>query len=396
MTTDIAKRETALEKFTKEELNLIKQTVAKDATNEELSLFLYTAGLRGLNPLTRQIHFVKRGGQGTIQTGIDGFRLIAQRTGKYAPGTKPTIFEYDKKGNLDRATVFGIKLMNGNAFEFSATAKFSEYAQYFNNQLGTMWRKMPETMLEKCAEAKMLRRGFPEELSGIYMDEEMMQADGELKMHSAAIPEQSPTQIEEGIEAAIEKSNSNNPYSCFLDMCPEHGQAWFINKYGKRSHKWENDWCNFSEQVKPILKVRAEQAGLNPTTTNDWCKENYNNRTWSKLSEQEQIEALYEEMRSEAIELGERIIDVEEAIDGEFLDGTITEEFLKEKVLESAGLYGQLRIIHLKYHLFMVDILTPQQVAQYNELRGYTSGDPCENIPEGHDQEMWKLHNNCG
>jgi len=111
--------------------------------------------------------------------------------------------------------------------------------------------------------------------------------------------------------------------------------------------------------------------------------------------QQEQIEALYEEMRSEAVELGKRIIDIEKEIDDAFLNGTITEESLQEKILESARLYGQLRIVHLKYHLFMVDTLTPQQVAQYNELRGYTSGDPCENIPEGHDLEMWKLHNNC-
>jgi len=111
--------------------------------------------------------------------------------------------------------------------------------------------------------------------------------------------------------------------------------------------------------------------------------------------QKEQIEALYEEMRSEAIALGEGIINIEKALDDAFASGTITEDFLQEKVLESADLYGQLRIVHLKYHLKMMDILTPQQVAQYNELRGYSSDDPCANIPEGHDPEMWKLHNNC-
>lgn len=109
----------------------------------------------------------------------------------------------------------------------------------------------------------------------------------------------------------------------------------------------------------------------------------------------EQIETLYEEMRSEAIELGKQIIDLEKEIDDAFRSKTITDAFLQEKVKESADLYGQLRVVHLKYHLSMVEILTPQQVEQYNELRGYTSGDPCENIPEGHDPEMWKLHNNC-
>ena len=77
------------------------------------------------------------------------------------------------------------------------------------------------------------------------------------------------------------------------------------------------------------------------------------------------------------------------------MNGTINEDFLREKVLESASLYGQLRIVHLKYHLSMVGVLTPQHVEQYNDLRGYTSGNPCENIPEGHDPELWKLHNNC-
>lgn len=290
--TALAKQQTALQKFTPEELSLIKQTVAKDATNEELSLFLYTAGLRGLNPLTRQIHFVKRGGQGTIQTGIDGFRLIAQRTGKYAPGTKPTIFEHDKNGHLIRATVFGIKIMNGQAFEFSAIAKFSEYAQYFGGRLGNMWAKMPETMLEKCAEAKMLRRGFPEELSGIYTDEEMAQADGEIPLHEAELP-----QIAEGSEVAeediAEVVSEGNPYAHFLDMCPEHGDSWRENKFGKRYHKQGDEYCNFSDQIKVILKPRAEQAGLGAQETNDWCKDNYDDRTWSKLSEEEQIEALW-------------------------------------------------------------------------------------------------------
>ena len=293
MATDLATRETALQKFTSDELALIKQTVAKDATNEELKLFLYTAGLRGLNPLTRQIHFVKRGGQGTIQTGIDGFRLIAQRTGKYAPGTKPTIFEHDGRGNLLRATVFGIKLMNGNAFEFSATAKFSEYAQYFGGKLGNMWEKMPETMLEKCAEAKMLRRGFPEELSGIYTDEEMAQADTEITIHSAKTPTQTTRQDEQGGEDESQGVDSDNPYAHFLDMCPEHGDSWRINKFGKRSHKQGDDWCNFSEQIKSILARCAKQANLdNRDDFNAWCKKNYDNRTWSKLSEEEQIAAL--------------------------------------------------------------------------------------------------------
>lgn len=111
--------------------------------------------------------------------------------------------------------------------------------------------------------------------------------------------------------------------------------------------------------------------------------------------QREQIEALYEEMRSEAIKLGTQIIAIEKDIDNRFAGKTMTNEILQDKVTENAELYGMLRVVHLKTHLSMVDVLSLQQVDQYNKLRGYTSGTPCDNIPEGHDPEMWKLHNNC-
>jgi len=110
-----------------------------------------------------------------------------------------------------------------------------------------------------------------------------------------------------------------------------------------------------------------------------------------------QIEKLYAEMKPQAIALGEKIVVIEQKIDDAFSNGTITGKYLQEKVSESALLYGQLRTVHLKYHFPMMDILSPEQVALYNKLRGYTfSGDPCKNIPEGvHDVDLWKKHNNC-
>ena len=108
------------------------------------------------------------------------------------------------------------------------------------------------------------------------------------------------------------------------------------------------------------------------------------------------IEELYEEMKTQAITFGEKIISIEQRIDDEFADKTVTIGRLQENVASSADMYGQLRFVHLKYHLKMVDVLTPEQIERYNTLRGYISNDdPCEGVPEGHDPDLWKTHNDC-
>lgn len=107
------------------------------------------------------------------------------------------------------------------------------------------------------------------------------------------------------------------------------------------------------------------------------------------------IQKLFDDMQQTAIPLGEKIIALETEIDHAFKDKNVTDDSLKYLIDKSAGIYAELRYTHLKTHLQMVSILTDEQVQHYNELRGYTTNDPCENIPTGHDPEMWKKHNGC-
>lgn len=210
--------------FTDEQVALIKSVVAnQDLSNDEFKVFLSVAKRRGLDPLLRQIHAVKRAGKMTIQTGIDGYRLIAARTGEYAGNDEP---KFVMNGRLpDSASVTVYRLVQGQRVPFTATAYWEEYFPGDNNQ-GFMWKKMPRGQLAKCAEALALRKAFPGELSGIYADDEMHQADNKVSQNAFVVdertlPETKPQVVEAetqtpvcdcGTEMMISKFNPDELY----------------------------------------------------------------------------------------------------------------------------------------------------------------------------------------
>jgi len=187
--TDLVKHEnnTALaanSRFTNDQIETIKDVYCKGLSNDEFKIFLFSCERTGLDPFAKQIYAVKRQDKKlgreimTIQTGIDGYRAIADRTERYAPGKRPE-FTYDKQGKVVSAIAFVRKLTkDGTWHDVEAEAFYEEYVQttYDGRPMG-MWNKMVRTMLSKCAEALALRKAFPSQLSGIYTKEEMDQAD---------------------------------------------------------------------------------------------------------------------------------------------------------------------------------------------------------------------------
>jgi phage recombination protein Bet len=161
---------------------LIRSQIAPQATPDELSLFLHQCKRTGLDPFARQIYAIHRKSGGvakmTIQVSIDGFRVIAERSGDYAGQDEP-VYTYDKDGKVESAKVTIYRFRGNNRYPAAtAVAYWDEYCQRdYNGNPTNMWAKMPRVMLAKVAEALALRKAYPQDLSGLYTTEEMAQAD---------------------------------------------------------------------------------------------------------------------------------------------------------------------------------------------------------------------------
>lgn len=195
MTTEIVIREPP--SLGAEQIELIKNTIAKGATDDELRLFVQTCNRLALDPFARQIYLVKRWDSklrcevAQSQVSIDGFRLVAERTREYRGQTAPQwcgtdgvwkdVWLSDQPPAAARVGVH----RQGFAEPMVRVAKYTSYVQTTRDKQSNaerpnrMWATMPEVMLSKCAEALALRAAFPHELGGVYSTDEMGQAENE-------------------------------------------------------------------------------------------------------------------------------------------------------------------------------------------------------------------------
>jgi phage recombination protein Bet len=195
--------------WNEKQIAALRQIGVGNASNGDLAVFHHVCQRTGLDPFARQIHMIERQGKWTIQTGIDGFRLVARRA---VDARDETLSIGGSEWCDDQGNWRDVWLENGppaaarvvvlrNGQPFPGVALWREYAQTKRDGgLTSMWAQRPAGQLAKCAEALALRKAFPQDLSGIYADEEMQRGHRERPatggLREALAPEAEPEVVD--------------------------------------------------------------------------------------------------------------------------------------------------------------------------------------------------------
>jgi phage recombination protein Bet len=282
--------------FTPEQVQLLKSQIAPKATNDELKLFLNQCKRTGLDPFARQIYAIHRNQYNsdkkcyekkmTIQTSIDGFRVIAERSGDYAGQDEPIFNEIDGKLISCKVTVYRFKSAQKYAIptRYAAAvgvAYWDEFKQTGKDgKESEMWAKMPRTMLSKVAEAIALRKAYPQDLSGLYTGEEMAQSANEITPN-----EEKKTSIEQmGVDynAMLMNCISIDELKMLKSILPDHLSK---NDEFKKAAIERYNQINKTEQ-KEYLYKKNENGFLTKHWEDVIHNITNNNYTLEKIKEQ--------------------------------------------------------------------------------------------------------------
>jgi phage recombination protein Bet len=206
--------------WTPEQKELIKRTCANGATDDELALFLHVAARAQLDPLRKQIHFIKAGGRFYTVADVNGLQARAAREADFEGITHAVVYAKDDfqidnvTGQVVRHTSNPLgqngppigawaSVRRRGMLPFTAVVRFDEY----RNQGNQLWASKPAVMIDKCAKSTALRLAYPEQLGNIYDEAELGKEEVEVNEPPPAptTPPKTAAAAKAQLEAAVAK-----------------------------------------------------------------------------------------------------------------------------------------------------------------------------------------------
>ena len=197
------------------QLAALSQLGIQGVDNATLAIFFHYSQRTGLDPFSKQIYLINRGGRWVIQVGIDGFRIIARRAADRSGctlGYEDTLFfgkdsEPRKVWVDDEPPVACQVTVLRDGHRFPGLTRYADYVPLDKGGKPTgLWGKMPSEQSEKCSEARALRRAFPHDLGGVYIPEEIEEVPEELRIRprrasAEVVHDEQPDDVAEPVTA---------------------------------------------------------------------------------------------------------------------------------------------------------------------------------------------------
>lgn len=216
MTTDIAVAAISSElailpdqlNFTAPQLAALRQLGVENAPEGDLALFFHLAKRSGLDPFAKQIHMIGRRTKikvydpqrrqqvddwvmkYTVQTGIDGYRVLGNRCAEERQDEldqdEPLWCGKDRQWvdawvDAETPPAAAKFVIRKNGKPLCGTVMYAEYLQTdWNGNPNSTWKKRPAGQLAKCAEALAWRMAYPQDFSGIQLEDaaQVIEPDG--------------------------------------------------------------------------------------------------------------------------------------------------------------------------------------------------------------------------
>lgn len=255
--------------YNKDQVELIKNTVAKGATTDELNMFLYLSKQYGLDPFKREIWFTKYGNQTNIMTSRDGYLKYAQENPEFEGLISFVVHEGDTfeidaaeykishKFGAKRGRIIGAwsRCDRKGKKPFISYVDFAEY-----NQNNNIWKKYPSAMIQKVAEVFVLKRAFG--INGLVTKEEI----GDETQYTPSYKEETPK------VHMMEKEQKSTIWGIAQSkgMNIEELKQYTMKELGTPLSNLNYEQANFllelisKYEVEEIPTVEAEQVELTP------------------------------------------------------------------------------------------------------------------------------------